>query len=97
MRKLSLVSAATAVALTVLAATPAMADPFDWIYGLTNAQATERLERQGFIYVSQDDNYYYWHRKAYCVRFRSVEGIVADATEMPPGRCKLPDDGDDNY
>lgn len=86
--------AAIAVALT---AAPAMADPFDWIYGLSNAQATERLIRQGFTFVRQDGDYYYWHRRAFCVRFRSVDGLVADATEVRPSRCGLEDDGDENY
>lgn len=88
---------------TLLAlAAPAYADPFDWIYGLSEQQAVERLERQGFSFVREEQRqgnqrFYLWHRRAFCVRFRSVDRVVADATEIAPRNCKLKDDGDDYY
>lgn len=90
------------LALLFAGATPALADPFDWIYGLTEKQAVERLERQGFTFVKQDptegkSRYYYWHRKAFCVKFKTIERVVSDATEVSPQECGLKDDGDDDF
>lgn len=89
-------------ALFLAGTTPALADPFDWIYGLTERQAAERLERQGFTFDKEGSKegkarYYYWHRKTYCVKFKSIERIVAEATEVPPRECGLSDDGNNDY
>lgn len=61
---------------------------FDWIYGMSNEKATKKLEQQGFRFVKQEGNYYWWVRKSYCVKFRSVDGIVADAREVDTEECQ---------
>lgn len=70
-------------------ASPALADNWDWIYGMNKAKAAYQLTKQGFEYDGEDDGvYFWWHRKSFCVKFRVADGLVADADEVPIAECE---------
>lgn len=60
---------------------------------MENEEAAQELEEQGFEFdrvSDEEDNeqYFWWHRKGFCVKFRSADGVVADATEVHSKECR---------